>query len=107
MFLCRVCSAFPYRAVSITDCLSPQRGRATRLYLRPAGDPWTQIATMVSDVRTVCPLHAAARRAASHFTNRAYFYLAAQKRHGKAPGTDWVREVADVLTKVPCRISRS
>ena len=38
---------------------------------------------MVSDVRTVCPLYAAARRAAGHFTNRAYFYLAAQKRHGE------------------------
>ena len=61
-----------------------QRDRATRLYLRHGGDPWTQIATMVSDVRTVCPLYGAARRAASHFTNRVYFYLAAQKRHGES-----------------------
>ncbi|XP_037071517.1 neurotactin-like [Pollicipes pollicipes] len=58
------------------------RSRATALYLRPGTDPWSQIATMVSDVRTVCPLLAAARQASSHFTNRVYFYLAAQKRLG-------------------------
>ncbi|XP_043237456.1 neurotactin-like [Amphibalanus amphitrite] len=72
-----------YVATTLGTFPGELRDRATRLYLRHGGDPWTQIATMVSDVRTVCPLYAAARRAAGHFTNRAYFYLAAQKRHGE------------------------
>jgi Carboxylesterase family len=58
---------------------------------------WLEYATMVSDLRTVCPLQSLARYV-SDFNENVYSYVATQKRSGKLGGiADATSDVAAIF----------
>ncbi|CAG7721119.1 unnamed protein product [Allacma fusca] len=51
-------------------------------YFRPESTPWQQFASLLSDVRTICPLYYSTTFLANQFrTERAYFYVVTQRKH--------------------------
>lgn len=72
---------------------------AFQRYALTNGSEWLQYITMVSDIKTVCPLYNLASSSAKHF-NRVYFYVANQRRltdHGDEPVADGASDIAAIL----------
>ena len=71
--------------------------QAMALYNFTEGDVrnhWLEYASMVSDIRTVCPLQNLASYVSSNFVADVYSYVATQKRSGKLGG------IADAMSDV-------
>ena len=61
-------------------------GEALKLY--NVSDHWQEYASMISDIRTVCPLQELADYVNSNFITDVYSYVATQKRSGSLGGKE-------------------
>ena len=65
-------------------------GQAMELY--NVSDHWQEYASMISDIRTVCPLQELAQYVSQNFVSKVFSYVATQKRADSLGGKNFLNK---------------
>ena len=65
-------------------------GQAMELY--NVSDHWQEYSSMISDIRTVCPLQELAQYVSQNFVSKVFSYVATQKRADSLGGKNFINK---------------